>query len=131
MIEIVSFGVLHAAERTLPEFTAMIDLQRRLRDPHIDPALREMTGLDPAVVEKVLSTPGARQLIASIAGLALRLTLPKEPTCIGISCRGGRHRSVVVANRVYEMLISIGEAASVLHCDVDRPVVTRSKETVQ
>jgi UPF0042 nucleotide-binding protein len=130
MIEIYSFGLLHVRTRPLPEFVATFDLRERLRDPHTDPALRELTGLDRKIADKVLATPGAQALISAIAGVAVRMTLPTMPTPIGIACAGGRHRSVVIANEVHDLLAEIGEKVSVLHLDVTRPVVQRPNQVL-
>ncbi|MFD3776957.1 hypothetical protein [Streptomyces sp. NPDC058612] len=35
------------------------------RDPHVQPAMRQMTGRDPEVIDTVLSTPGIPALVAA------------------------------------------------------------------
>lgn len=129
MIEIYSFGTLHTErEEPLPNFTMMFDLGDQLRDPHVDPAFRELNGHDQRVVDKVLGTPGAQGLISSIVGVAMRFNSAKGPIRVGIACRGGRHRSVVIADAVFNMLGNLGEDASVHHIDMRRPVVRRPEE---
>lgn len=129
MIEIFTFGTLHKdRDEPLPNFTLMFDLGDQLHDPHIDPAFRELTGHDQRVVDKVLSTPGAQEMISSIVGVAMRFSCAKGPILLGIACRGGRHRSVVIGDAVFNMLGNLGEEASVNHIDIRRPVVRRPRE---
>jgi len=129
MIEIFSFGTLcKDRAEPLPNFTMMVDLGDQLHDPHIDSAFRELTGHDQRVVDRVLATPGAEAMISSIVGVIMRFSSAKGPIRVGIACRGGRHRSVVIADAVFNMLGNLGEDASVNHIDIRRPVVKRPKE---
>ncbi|MET8546730.1 RNase adapter RapZ, partial [Kitasatospora sp. NPDC004799] len=66
-IQVVSFGYLHGAP---PEAHLTLDLRRHFRDPHVDPALRQLTAQDLPVRRAVLATPGIRELIAAAALLA-------------------------------------------------------------
>lgn len=129
MIEIYSFGTLHRGRaEPLPNFTVMFNLGDQLRDPHVDPAFRELNGHDQRVVDKVLGTPGAREMIDFIVDAARRFSSAADPVRLGIACRGGRHRSVVVADQVFNALGNLGEDVSVNHIDIRRPVVRRPKE---
>jgi RNase adaptor protein for sRNA GlmZ degradation len=130
MIHVYSYGALHIDRaEPLPEFTAVFDLRRRLRDPHHDPAFRQLTGLDQAVIERVMSQPKAWPLVHSIASVALRLELPDEDTTLGLYCQGGRHRSVAVSVEVFNVLSNLGATVSVKHLDVTKPVVERPRVT--
>jgi UPF0042 nucleotide-binding protein len=42
-----------------------VDVRELLRNPFRDPAMRELTGLDPLVRDYVLDTPGARRILAA------------------------------------------------------------------
>ena len=129
MIEIYSFGILHKIRaEELPNFTMMFDLGNQLHDPHIDPAFRELTGHDQRVVDKVLATPGAEAMVSSIVGVIMSFSSAKGPIRVGIACRGGRHRSVVIADRVFTVLGNLGKDVRVEHIDIRRPVVKRPKE---
>jgi UPF0042 nucleotide-binding protein len=55
-ITVISFGYGHNLP---PEADVTVDARRLLHDPHIDPAMREMTGLDETVRRRVLATRGA------------------------------------------------------------------------
>lgn len=116
-ISIISFGYGHDVP---PDADITIDLRRRLRDPHIDPAMRQMTGRDRAVQDRVMATEGADFLLDSLQDLAGAMHVDGEPLKIAIGCTGGRHRSVVLANRLAYL---IGCAAT--HRDIDKAVIAR------
>jgi hypothetical protein len=56
-VTITSFGYGHSLP---PEADVTVDARRLLLDPHVDPAMREMTGLDETVRRHVLATRGAK-----------------------------------------------------------------------
>lgn len=120
--EIYSFGYLHGPP---PAATSTVDLRECLYDPHVDPALRELTGLDHRVQHAVLDTPGARNLIAHQAMVASGLLQLHIPVVLAAGCAGGRHRSVVVATEIAARLRLEGWPVQVHHRDIDRPVVRR------
>lgn len=120
---IESFGYLHAIP---PGDGLLIDLRDRIHDPHIDPKMREMTGLDDLVYRKVLNTQGARDLIANILDRTIALYRVRGSAArVLIGCQGGRHRSVVIARIVSERLSSYGIENDLIHHHVERPVVHR------
>jgi RNase adaptor protein for sRNA GlmZ degradation len=116
-IDIVSFGYLHAPA---PAAHITLDLRSHFRDPHINPAMRELTALDEEVVDTVLGTPGIRDLIdATAAATRAFLAGPSTgPLTIAIGCAGGRHRSAAVARELGSIL-----NATVTHRDLTQPVI--------
>lgn len=122
MLKVISFGYLHG---TPPAGAFAADLRECLRDPHIDPALRQMTGLDDPIRQKVFNTNGAREVIDGLANLASDLHDRGIPLAVG--CAGGRHRSVVVAEEVAAWLRDDGYEVVVEHRDIHRPVVQRTE----
>lgn len=123
-IEIVSFGYLHAPA---PEADVVLDLRRAFRDPHVDPAMRQLTGRDKLVRRTVLRTPGVRQLLrATTRQVQAYAAGPSaERIVIGSGCAGGRHRSVVVAEKLARRLRRRGHTVTVTHRDLHQPVVQR------
>lgn len=122
MVTIESFGYLHG----LPSGDGLlIDLRHRIRDPHIDPEMRQKTGLDDAVYEHVLATPGAREIVTRIVEQVAALHRHHGAVRVLIGCQGGRHRSVAVARAVDDALARYGLDAEVLHRHVTRDVVHR------
>ena len=98
---------------------------RFLPNPHWVEELRPLTGLDAEVREHVLGQPAAGEFLEHLEGL-LHLLLPayvaegKAYLTIAFGCTGGRHRSVVIAEAVAELLRRHGFIPSVSHRDVDR-----------
>jgi UPF0042 nucleotide-binding protein len=123
-VEIVSFGFLHAPA---PESDIVLDLRRAFRDPHVDPRMRQMTGRDRLVRRTVLRTRGIRRLLkATTQQVAAYAAGPSvDRIVIGSGCAGGRHRSVVVADKLARRLRRRGHTVTVHHRDLNRPVVQR------
>ncbi len=122
---VTSFGYLHGPP---PAADVTVDLRDWLRDPHVDQAMREMTGLDPAVRDKVELTPGAVELARKVVWLAATLAgLADEGRTVRVAlgCAGGRRRSVALAELVADRLRNLAWSTQVVHRDVDLPVVTR------
>lgn len=92
----------------LPREADMVFDARFLRNPHYDPILRPLTGMDEAVAAFIADDPDFDRFFSTLASL-LELVLPrfvqegKKYATIGIGCTGGRHRSV----RIVEMLAPI------------------------
>lgn len=130
-LRVVSFGYGHNEDLAdydiVPDIT--VDVRDWFRDPHIDPALREMTGLDQAVIDKVRSTPGVLDFVDSLywAVLSLLRTGIRDVT-VAIGCVGGRHRSVVIAQLLADRAAEPGRKATVTHLHVDRPVIRREAD---
>jgi UPF0042 nucleotide-binding protein len=125
-IIIESFGYLHPAGA--PRALLTLDLRDVLRDPHFnpDPTFRELTGIDQRVVNAVMETPGAIDLVVKTAKLLAGLHT-FEDIYLGVGCQGGRHRSVVVADFIaYELRLYWNRTdVEVLHRDIELPVVHR------
>lgn len=120
-ITVTSFGYGHSSA---PEADLTVDARRRLRDPHVDPAMRQLTGHDEVVRNRVLATPGAEVLALNIVATAWDFYRHTgQPITIAIGCAGGRHRSVVLAETIGDELRAYGIAAVVTHRDVDKPVL--------
>ncbi len=122
---VTSFGYLHGPP---PPADVTVDLRDWLRDPHVDPAMRELTGLDKAIRDKVVRTPGTFELARQVVHLAVMMALlvaDGRPVRVALGCAGGRHRSVVVAGLVAAGLLGAGWPVEVVHRDIGLPVVTR------
>lgn len=109
-VVVSSFGYLHGGP---PAGAAVVvDVRVVLRDPHVDPGFGELTGRDPAVVARMLATPGARGLVDGVVrSAAALLAAPRGgvgPVRIAFGCAGGRHRSVVLADAVADSLTAGG-----------------------
>lgn len=121
-VTIVSFGYLHGNP---PPAEVVVDLRQRMRDPHHDPAMRELTGAHLPIIAKVKNAPGAPQILGSLAMVAHAMTTGGVPVTIALGCAGGRHRSYVMAEWLAQTLRFGGSEVSVVHRDVHLPVVRR------
>ncbi|MGW2485453.1 RapZ C-terminal domain-containing protein [Streptomyces sp. NPDC001571] len=131
-VVIQTIGTLHDDALALAADSLYFDLGGKLRNPHHDPAMRYRTGLDPAVREHVLTTPGANReisrIVDSTAALVHGYADPRSRLVrVTVACRGGRHRSVAIAEQAAEYLRAEGIEVEVEHCHINRPVVENQK----
>jgi len=102
-VTFMSFGFKHGPPR---EEDLAFDV-RFLANPHYERELRELTGLDRAVVEYIARDGRLDELYERLESL-LDFLLPqyvaegKAHLVIAIGCTGGRHRSVAIAEHLAE-----------------------------
>jgi UPF0042 nucleotide-binding protein len=101
---------------------------RFLANPHYDPALRPLSGTDPAIGAFIEADPGYAPFFRSLTGLIEPLlprfrTEGKSYLTIAIGCTGGQHRSVYVAERLAEWLRARGQHVGIAHRDVPAAAV--------
>ena len=107
-------------KRGLPRGLDLASDVRFLRNPHWEPALRPLTGLDPAVASHIAQDPRYGEFLDRITGL-LAFLMPayaeegKSHVSIGFGCTGGRHRSVALAETVSKALAEAGWRVSTRH----------------
>jgi UPF0042 nucleotide-binding protein len=122
-VTFLSFGFKHGTPR---DADLTFDV-RFLPNPHYEDDLRELTGLDPEVVEYVESSDGVGEFYERLEPL-LDYLLPAYETegkahlTVGVGCTGGRHRSVVIAERLARQYSEADRyLVDVVHRDVDKP----------
>lgn len=101
---VYSFGYLHGDP---PPADVTIDVRKALLDPHIDADLRQLDGFNRRVRQRVMETPGAKELVVAVELVARAMALGSSQVTIAFGCAGGRHRSVVLAK---EVAIRLGTA---------------------
>ena len=115
-IQVMSFGF----PKGLPREADLVFDVRFLRNPHYIPALKPQTGQDPAVAEYVAGDPDFPGFWTRLTGFIDPL-LPryvaegKKYLTVALGCTGGRHRSVLVAERLAAHLRTAGWRADVTH----------------
>ncbi len=120
-IQLISFGHKYG---TPGQVDLMFDV-RHLPNPYFVEGLRELPGTDPRVQAYLDDQPEVGETIRRFADL-LQYLIPlykregKSYLTIGVGCTGGRHRSVMVAERLGESLKSDGVEMSVQHRDVQK-----------
>ena len=103
-VTFLSFGFKHGGPR---DADLLFDV-RFLPNPHYEDELRPLTGLDPAVEEYVRKSEGLSDFYDRLMPL-LDYLLPayeqegKAHLTVGVGCTGGRHRSVVVAEKLAQL----------------------------
>lgn len=118
-IFVLSFGFKNG----LPREADLVFDVRFLDNPHYDPKLKPLTGRDPAVAEHVLADEGFQPFFDGLTGLLAPL-LPryaregKSYLTVALGCTGGRHRSVVVAEKLASWLEQRGERVHLRHRDL-------------
>jgi UPF0042 nucleotide-binding protein len=120
-LTVLSFGFKYG----LPADADVVWDVRFMPNPNYKSALRDKTGLDPAVRQYVLKTADAKRFGKNFFGL-IADSLPhyaeegKSYLTIAIGCTGGRHRSVVIAEALREYLARRGIRVRLHHRDIDR-----------
>ena len=121
-VTFMSFGFKHGPPR---EEDLAFDV-RFLANPHYEPELQELTGLDDAVVEYIARDGRLEELYERLEAL-LDFLLPqyvaegKAHLVIAIGCTGGRHRSVAIAEHLAERYRDEDDLdVAVAHRDLDK-----------
>jgi len=120
VVTLLSFGYKHGVP---VDADLMFDV-RCLPNPHFVPTLRPRTGRDRAVARFMEKDAATREFMDRLEGY-LRYVVPhyiaegKSYLTIGIGCTGGRHRSVMIAERLRRALADVpGARVRVRHRDV-------------
>ncbi|MGN0411967.1 MAG: RNase adapter RapZ [Lachnospiraceae bacterium] len=120
MINVVSFGFKNG----IPADADLVFDVRFLPNPFYIDELKNHTGNDKEVQDYVMGFPEAHQFMDKLTDMMLFL-IPnyikegKYQLVIGIGCTGGKHRSVTLANALYERLKDQGNySIKLTHRDV-------------
>jgi UPF0042 nucleotide-binding protein len=120
VITVLSFGYKHG----VPVDADLVFDVRCLPNPHFVPALRRRTGRDRAVAQFLEREESTREFMDKLEEY-LKYVIPhyvaegKSYLTIAIGCTGGRHRSVMIAERLKRGLTDIGGArVRVRHRDI-------------
>jgi RNase adapter protein RapZ len=119
-ISVMSFSF----RRGLPREADLVFDVRFLKNPHYDPKLKPMTGVDPEVVAFIATDPDYEPFMGRLEGMIGPL-LPrfdaegKSYLTVAVGCTGGRHRSVAIAERLAGWLRAAGRSVTLSHRDTD------------
>jgi len=117
-IDVTSFGFKHG----VPRVVDLLFDARFLPNPHWQPELRSLTGIDTAVSDYVFSHDEAGEFLEKVVDL-LDFVIPeyeregKAYLTIGVGCTGGRHRSVALAEAIGTHLRGRDDQVTVHHRD--------------
>ena len=118
---VVSFGFKNG----IPIDADLVFDVRFLPNPFYDPALRFFNGLEPKVRDYVFSYEQSEVFMRKLYDM-LDFLLPyykkegKYQIVIAIGCTGGMHRSVAVAQELYEWFVRHSRRAVIQHRDIDK-----------
>ena len=121
-VTFLTYGFKHGA----PKDADLLFDVRFLPNPHYESELRHLTGLDEPVRRYVDDSEGSEEFYDHLVPL-LDYLLPqyesegKAHLTVGIGCTGGRHRSVVIAERLAQRYGARDDLlVDVVHRDVDK-----------
>ncbi|KMW60573.1 ATP-binding protein ManX [Candidatus Rhodobacter oscarellae] len=112
-------------KRGVPRGVDLVFDCRFLRNPYWEPALRARDGRDSGVAGYVAADPLCAPFFDKVADMVL-LLLPafqaegKSHLTIGFGCTGGKHRSVMMTEKLGKALANQGWQASIRHRELER-----------
>ncbi len=115
-LHVCSFGFKNG----IPAGADLVMDVRFLPNPFYVEELKNQTGLDAPVREYVCASPATGEFLGKMTDM-LTFLLPKyraegkTSLLLAIGCTGGRHRSVVIAEKLTELLRSAGCPADCVH----------------
>lgn len=120
MVSIMSFGFKHG----IPQDADLVFDVRFLPNPFYLDELKYLTGNDKAVQDYVMQSPDAEAFLEKLMEM-LEFLLPgyvkegKHQLVIAIGCTGGQHRSVTLANELYQRMKNKGNyGLNINHRDI-------------
>jgi UPF0042 nucleotide-binding protein len=118
---ILSFGFKYGLP---PDADLVVDV-RFLPNPHWEPELRPLTGLEGPVSDYVMGHEAAREFLDRVTAMLQTATEGylregKRYVTIAVGCTGGKHRSVAMAEHLGARLVRHGLDAVVMHRDLGR-----------
>lgn len=128
-ISVMSFGFKYG----IPQDADLVFDVRFLPNPYYIEGLKEKTGNDREVQEYVLDNERAQIFVEKLEEL-MDFLLPnyilegKNQLVIGIGCTGGKHRSVTLANELFEILSkNENYGIRIEHRDIGKDTVTKAR----
>jgi len=118
---ILSFGFKYG----IPHSADLIIDVRFIANPYFVPELKALDGKDEAVKSYVLKHEETEVFLNKYLDL-LDFLIPlyekegKSYLTIAVGCTGGRHRSIVIAESIFEHIHQSGRPASITHRDIGR-----------
>lgn len=121
-VHIVSFGFRYGIP---PEADLLIDV-RFLDNPYFVPELKALDGQSREIKDFILQKSETRKFLKKFFNF-IEYLLPlydkegKSYLTLAIGCTGGRHRSVTIAQTIYDRISSLRQNTQITHRDINRP----------
>lgn len=128
IITVMSFGFKYG----IPRDSDIVQDVRFLPNPYYDLELRPMTGNDKPVADMVSGCDEYATFMETLNNM-LEYLLPyykregKNQLVISIGCTGGKHRSVTVANDLYERLQKLPYTVRLYHRDITKDKIVKGE----
>ena len=129
-ITVMSFGFKYG----IPQDSDLVFDVRFLPNPYYIDELKEKTGNDPAVQDYVMENEKAQVFLDKLTDM-VDFLIPnyilegKNQLIIAIGCTGGKHRSVTLANALYQRLDKQENyGVRIEHRDIGKDAITKRKE---
>ncbi len=120
-INILSFGFKYG----IPLDANLVIDVRFLANPYFVPELKDLNGKDPEIKEFVINNDETGRFLKKYLDL-LEYLIPlnekegKAYLTIAVGCTGGRHRSVVIAESIFEHISKPDKSVIITHRDIDQ-----------
>ena len=128
-ITVMSFGFKYG----IPQDADLVFDVRFLPNPYYIEELKPKTGNDAEVREYVMDSEKAQEFLVRLTGM-IEFLIPnyilegKNQLVIAIGCTGGKHRSVTLANALYEFLgKKENYGVRIEHRDIGKDAITKAK----
>ncbi len=126
IITIMSFGFKYG----IPRDSDIVQDVRFLPNPYYDENLRPLTGNDSEVHDYVMNCDEAYEYLDKLTDL-LDFLIPnyikegKTQLVVSIGCTGGKHRSVTIANELFDRLNKSTYTVRIFHRDTDKDAIVK------
>lgn len=126
IITIMSFGFKYG----IPRDSDIVQDVRFLPNPYYDEVLRPLTGNDKVIQDYVMNCEEGPEFLDKFIDL-VQFLIPnyikegKNQLVISIGCTGGKHRSVTIANEVYNRLQKSTYTVRIYHRDIGKDAVVK------
>ncbi len=128
-ITVMSFGFKYG----IPQDSDLVFDVRFLPNPYYIDSLKEKTGNDPEVQDYVMENDKSRVFLKKLEDM-VEFLIPnyilegKNQLVIAIGCTGGKHRSVTLANALYQILDKKENyGVRIEHRDIGKDAITKRK----
>ena len=126
IITIMSFGFKYG----IPRDSDLVFDVRFLPNPYYDEELRPLTGNDEKIQDFVMSGSEGTEFIDKLDDM-MKFLIPnyikegKNQLVISIGCTGGKHRSVTVANALYDKISKSPYTVRIFHRDISKDAIVK------
>ena len=129
-ITVLSFGFKYG----IPSDADLVFDVRFLPNPYYIEELRPKSGNDKEVRDYVMANDKASKVLEKLTDM-IEFLIPnyvsegKTQLVVAIGCTGGKHRSVTLANALYEKLLDVEEVYGIRieHRDIEKDAITKAK----